>query len=140
MPASTPGTRVFAAPAHFRYPGKDDSPATVNLRRRNRRDRLAAVVKTWAICWLAAVAAVFLPLLHFILVPALFLGGPVYALAQYQEHTTLLGGTGPCPACGAAIKLTQKRRAVATVALRCDACGRPLQLVIGPEHLEDDPA
>jgi hypothetical protein len=140
MASPSSGTRVFEAPARFRYPNKDDSPATVTLRRRNRRDRTAAVVKTWAICWLAAVAAVFLPLLHFILVPALFLGGPLYALAQFKEHTTLMGATGPCPACGAAIKLTQKRRAVAIVALRCDGCGRPLELAIDPSNLEDDPA
>ena len=90
MASSPSGTRVFEAPAQLRYPGKEPSAAVVNLRRRGRRDRLAAVARTWAISWLAAVAAVFLPVLHFILVPALLIGGPLYALSMRDEHTTLL--------------------------------------------------
>lgn len=137
---STPptGTRVVEAPALLRYPGKEPSAAVVSLRRRNRRDRLVAVVKTWAICWLAAVVAVFLPVLHFILVPALFLGGPFYALSMRNEHTTLLRASGPCPACGATVTHEQKRRAVAAVALRCDACGRALELAIDPALLAEE--
>lgn len=135
MPPSPSGTRVLEAPARIRYPSKEDTPAVVTLRRRNRRDRMAAVVKTWAICWLAAVVAVFLPVLHFILVPALLIGGPFYALAQGSEHTTLMRASGKCPACAAAVQLTQKRRAAPVVAFRCDACGRPLQLAIDPAIL-----
>lgn len=136
----TPGTRIHEAPARFRYPGKEDSPAVVTLRHRNRRDRLVAVLKTWAISWLAAIAAVFLPVLHFILVPSLLIGGPLYALAQGNEHTTLMRASGKCPACDGAVELTQKRRAVPAVAFRCDRCGRPLELAIDPALLVDEGA
>jgi len=135
MASSPSGTRVLEAPARIRYPGKLDAPALVTLRRRSRRDRMAAVAKTWAISWLAAVAAVFLPVLHFVLVPALLIGGPLYALSMRDEHTTLLGAKGECPACGAAVALTQKRRAVPAAAFRCDGCGRALELAIDPAIL-----
>ncbi len=140
MSSQSPGTRLEETPAVFRYPGKDDSPVTVMLRRRNRRDRFVMVAKTWAIAWLAAIAAVFLPVLHFILVPSLLIGGPIYAIAQFQEHTTLMGGGGPCPACGAEVKLTQKRRAEARIAVRCESCGRRIELGIAPEKLEAEAA
>lgn len=140
MASSPSGTRVFEAPAQLRYPGKEPSAAVVNLRRRGRRDRLAAVARTWAISWLAAVAAVFLPVLHFILVPALLIGGPLYALSMRDEHTTLLRASGACPACGVPVAHAQARRATATVALRCDGCGRALELAIDPAVLADDPA
>lgn len=140
MPSSPAGTRIFEAPARIRYPGRDDVPAVVTLRRRGRRDRLVAVAKTWAIAWLAAVAAVFLPLLHFVLVPALLVGGPLYALAQGREHTTLMRATGRCPACDATVLVTQPRRAAPTVPFRCDGCGRPLELATDPAILADDPA
>ncbi len=140
MPTQASGTRVHEAPARIRYPNKEDAAALATLRHRNRRDRLVAVVKTWAICWLAAVAAVFLPVLHFILVPSLLIGGPIYALAQGNEHTTLMRATGKCPACDAPVVLTQKRRAVPTIAFRCDSCGRPLELLIDAAVLEDNSA
>lgn len=140
MPPSPSGTRVLEAPARIRYPGKEDSPAVVTLRRRDRRDRTIAVVKTWAVCWLAAIAAVFLPVLHFILVPALLIFGPFYALAQGREHTTLMRASGKCPACDAPVVLTQKRRAVPAVAFRCDGCGRPLELAIDPALLGEESA
>jgi hypothetical protein len=140
MSSSPAGTRVVEAPAQIRYPGHEAAPAVVTLRRRNRRDRLAAVVKTWAICWAAAVVAVFLPVLHFILVPGLLLGGPLYALSMRNEHTTLLKATGRCPACAKEIMHTVKRRAVASTRLRCDACGRAVELAIDPALLADDSA
>lgn len=137
MSSPTPGTREAEAPAELRYPGRDSTAAVVRLRRRDRRERLLAVARTWAICWLAAVAAVFLPVLHFVLVPALVIGGPIYALAQRHEHTTLLEARGTCPACGAAVAYAQRRRAVAIVRLRCDACGRPLELATDPALLAE---
>jgi hypothetical protein len=140
MSSPPSGTRVVEAPAVLRYPGKDDSAAVVSLRRRGRRDRLVAVGKTWGLCWLAAIVAVFLPVLHFVLVPALLIGGPFYALSMRHEHTTLLRAGGPCPACGAAVAHTQHRRAVPSVALRCDSCGRALELAIDPALLADDGA
>ena len=139
MTSAPPGTRVFEAPALVKYPGKDPAAAIVTLRRRSRRSRMAAVARTWAISWLAAIAAVFLPVLHFILVPALLIGGPLYALSMRNEHTTLMGATGTCPACGAAIAITQPRRAVAANSFRCDECGRPLELAIDGGVLAEDP-
>lgn len=139
MSSAPDRTRLFEAPARLLYPGRDVSVAVVTLRRLSRRDRALAVARTWAVCWLAAVAAVFLPVVHFVLVPALAIGGPLYAMTKRHEHVTMLGAAGACPACGAAVEHAQKRRARASVALRCDACGRALELAIDEAVLAGEP-
>jgi len=138
MGSSSPGVRIVEVPAVFRYPGKADAAAVLSIRRRNRRERMVAVARTWALCWLAAVVAVFLPVLHFVLVPALLLGGPFYALSMRHENATLLRATGACPACDVALVYTQQRRATTEMALRCDGCGRALRLVVAAAELADD--
>lgn len=132
MPAVTPAVDVAAS---LTYPGQLNARATATLRYRSRADRTAAVVRTWALCWLAAVLAVFLPLLHFVLVPALLVGGPLYALSLRHESATLLRASGPCPACGQHVEFAQPRRAVPRVALRCDGCGRLLVLELAADDL-----
>lgn len=110
------------------YPGHPDTHATLHERVWTRAQRLQRSAKALGLTWAAAVAAVFLPVLHFVLVPALLIAGPVAAYARYREERTLLGYEGVCPACGAAL---EERRALPSreeVALRCDACGRGLVL------------
>src|SRR5204863_8375115 len=55
------------------------------------RDRAIRAARAWAGCWGAAIAAVFLPVLHFVLVPALLISGPLAAMARWQEKVTVLG-------------------------------------------------
>ena len=134
---SSPHPHTVDVPAQLTYPGQVSAAATATLRYRSRADRSATVVRTWALCWLAAVLAVFLPLLHFVLVPARLVGGPLYALSLRHEHATLLRATGPCPACGQPVEFAQPRRAVPAVAIRCDGCGRLLVLALAAEDLAE---
>lgn len=62
--------------------------------------RLRRALKTWGTCWGLAIVAVFIPGMHFILVPSALLAGPVLAAVVYQQRTMILGGSGTCPACG----------------------------------------
>jgi len=100
-----------------------------------RRDRAARAAWAWAGCWGAAVAAVFLPVLHFFLVPALLLGGPLYALVRWREKVTVLGAEGSCPACGAAQRPRIRGGAARDMSFRCEACRRALALRLPPELL-----
>ena len=110
------------------YPGHADTAATLHEQVWTKAQRLQRSAKALGLTWAAAVAAVFLPVLHFVLVPALLIAGPVAAYARYREERTLLGYEGVCPACGAAL---EERRALPSreeVPLRCDGCGRGLVL------------
>lgn len=117
-----------ATAAVLAYPGHADTPVRLHEVQWTRAQRTQRALQALGLCWAAAVAAVFLPVLHFVLVPALLLAGPIAALARYREARSLLGYEGVCPACSAALV---ERRALPSheeVALRCDACGRGLVL------------
>lgn len=119
-----------AAPAlaELSYSGHPSTPVRLDEVEWTAAQRMQRALKALGLCWAAAVAAVFLPVLHFVLVPALLLAGPVAALVRHRERRSVLGYAGTCPACGAAL---EERRALPShdeVALRCDACGRGLVL------------
>ncbi len=110
------------------YAGHADTSARLDEVVWTQAQRVQRALKALGLAWGAAIAAVFLPLLHFVLVPALLIAGPVAALVRYREQRSLRGFEGACPACGAAL---EERRAMPLrdeVAIRCDACGRGLTL------------
>jgi hypothetical protein len=125
------GERV---PAEFAYHDKI-GPAVVSVRQHGKPDRLRRAAKAWAGCWGGAIVAVFLPVLHFILVPALLVGGPLYAMVMMREKVTVLGADGDCPACGATQHPQLKTGASATMAFRCESCRRALELRLPRELL-----
>src|SRR5690606_38859356 len=57
-----------------------------------------------ALWWLAAVIAVLVPLLHWVLVPTLALLGPILALRTFARDRSVCGGSGLCPSCGDALR------------------------------------
>lgn len=55
---------------------------------------------TWLMAfWVLAAFCVFIPVLHFLLVPGFFVIGPFIAYGVYQQTETVLGGYGQCPRC-----------------------------------------
>lgn len=51
--------------------------------------------------------AVFIPIVHFILVPALLLGGPIAAYYIYRLEQMVKGGKSTCPECGKPFEIAQ---------------------------------
>jgi len=131
VPPATAGEQL---PAQFAYFDKL-GPATVNVIQHGRPDRLRRAAKAWAGCWGAAIVAVFLPVLHFVLVPALLIGGPLYAMVMMREKVTVLGADGNCPACGALQHPRPKAGASDRMEFRCESCRRALLLKLPPELL-----
>ena len=121
-------------PAEFVYFDKV-APAIVSVRQHGRPDRMRRAARAWAGCWGAAIVAVFLPVLHFILVPSLLVGGPLYAMVMMREKVTVLGADGNCPACGAVQHPRPKAGASATMGFRCVSCRRALELRLPRELL-----
>src|SRR5262249_48638490 len=122
------------ASAEFVYHDRA-SPAQLSIVEHGTRGRALRAVRAWAGCWAAAIAAVFLPVLHFVLVPALLLSGPLVALARWRERVTVLGADGPCPACGATQHPRPRSAAAEHMGFRCDSCRRALELRLPPELL-----
>lgn len=122
-------------PATLVYPGHEPTAARVRVRHRDRRACVLRAAGTLGVCWVLAVVAVFLPLLHFVLVPGLLLLGPLLAWSRLNESDTLLGADGACPACSLALHLRLAQPWRERTILRCDGCGRRLELVLPPAPL-----
>jgi hypothetical protein len=115
-------------PCAFRYHGHADTPAVASVVLHPRSDRVRRAIRSWLGLWGLAIAAVFVPLLHFVLVPGLLLLGMVMGLLRLREHGTIVSVRGACPACGVPQAIEVGAPLRADVALRCEACGRPLWL------------
>ncbi|MBI5170884.1 MAG: hypothetical protein HZA61_15450 [Candidatus Eisenbacteria bacterium] len=121
-------TRVRDLAGALAYHGHPDAPATLRVRDWSPPERSSRAVRALATCWGLAVLAVFLPVLHFVLVPSLLVAGPVVALSRLREHRTVRGASGTCPACGAAQAFAVSGALRDVTPVRCDACGRAISL------------
>jgi hypothetical protein len=121
---------------HIEYTSKPTSDAQVDLVRRSSQERMRRAAIGWAACWGLAVAAVFIPLLHFILVPALVIAGPLVGRARWREKATVLRIRGTCPGCEKPQAVDLKQPASESMPWRCPECGRPLVLRLDPVVFE----
>jgi hypothetical protein len=112
------------------------APATVGVVGHGRRDRVRRAILALAACWGAAIAAVFLPVLHFVLVPSLLVAGPIVAYSRLRQRLTVVDVQGTCPACGADVREPLARGTTNPIEFRCDACRRALNVRL-PEHLRE---
>jgi hypothetical protein len=129
-----PGPIPTRHAATLTYLGKPEQPAELSVIMRNAGERTRRAVLTWLAGWGLAIVAVFLPVLHFILVPLLFLGGPLLALHRLGERVSVLEVSGECPGCGAAQRQPLNAGAKPRLEFRCDACGRAIGVAL-PEEL-----
>lgn len=126
---------IVEMPARLTYLGRPDTEARVRVRPLDSRTRTARALRALGACWGLAVVSVLVPLLHFVLVPAFLIAGPVFAVQRLGERATLLGARGDCPGCGAPQEFTLALAPAPQVPLRCEACGRRIQLEPGAETL-----
>ena len=85
--------------------GQKSSTGEVRIFHWNSRERLMRGGKALALCWGLAIASIFIPVLHFVLVPAFLLIGPFLFYINYKQETGVLGGEVPCPLCQNSVKI-----------------------------------
>jgi hypothetical protein len=122
------GVRTEIATATLTFHGREPARVEVEALRFSHPQRLHRAIRHLLICWGLAIVAVFIPLLHFVLVPGLLFAGVVMAGAALSQRAKLLHVRGACPACAAPLDTAISGRARDAVSMRCDACGRPLTL------------
>ena len=76
-----------------------ESKGMVRLQHFTSRERFQRSVKVFVLCWGAALVSVFLPIVHFFLVPALLLAGLIVPGFIFYKEDQILGGKGICPKC-----------------------------------------
>lgn len=62
-------------------------------------ERLRRMLKIFGMLLAAAFVAVFIPLLHFVLVPVLLLGAILFGVLAWIDRAEILRGEFPCPQC-----------------------------------------
>ena len=102
---------------------------------RGAGQRTRRALLTWLAAWGLGIVAVFVPVLHFVLVPLLVLGGPILALQRLGERVSVLEVTGACPGCGAPQRQPLHAGAQPRLEFRCDACGRAIGVQVPAELL-----
>lgn len=135
-PAESEGVRAAASaagdttavPVTLTVFGASPVPAVAVVQRRSFATRLGRAGLGLAIAWLLAFPAVFLPVLHFVLVPGLLIGGVVLAAMRLREDRTLARVEGTCPRCRATLDTAPGGRFRLPRSVQCVQCKNTLTL------------
>jgi hypothetical protein len=126
-----PATTLYAGTLN--YLGRPDQPAELSVLVRDAGQRTRRAILTWLAGWGLAIAAVFLPVLHFVLVPLLLVGGPLLAFQRLGERASILEVRGTCPGCGSPQRQPLNAGAQPRLEFRCDACRRAIGVQVPAE-------
>jgi len=85
-------------------------------------------LKMLAITWLLAAISLFIPMIHFVLSPLLFIAGPLLAWRLYNLTQQTLAAAGECPLCHQAIRIELEARTQMPHWNLCPRCNKPVQL------------
>ena len=77
--------------------------------------------------WLAAIPGAFIPIFHFIWVPAMVIAGVGMAIAAWKTEQQLTGIQGSCPSCQEVLTLSGGRHS-ADMHDTCPSCNRLIRI------------
>jgi transposase-like protein len=83
-----------------------------------------------ALCWGIAAVAVFLPILHLVLVPSFVVAGIAVAVALGRQTERVVGIRGPCPRCGSTEQFEAGGKLRRERIVACPRCHTNLTLVV----------
>ena len=117
-------------PASIEIFGATPTSVVVSIVRQPLASRLARAAMALALP--LAVAAVFIPLAHFVLVPGVLVAGGVIAAIRLREDWRLARVQGPCPRCGQPLDVAPGGRFQPRRTFECPHCLNTLTLVASP--------
>ncbi|MBC7386960.1 MAG: hypothetical protein H7301_12475 [Cryobacterium sp.] len=127
------GTPVYDSVTHdvpVIVKGGMETPSTagsVKIITWSKKERTRRALKMLGACWAVGLFCVILPVIHFVLVPGLFIAGIVFFSNLISQETLVLGGKGECPEChqSFAISRGKDRFPMAEV---CESCRANLSI------------
>lgn len=75
----------------------------------SQAEKTKTAVKWFAVFFALAVFSVFVPILHFVLVPSFLIAAVVVGMRAYSQKADLTNLRGNCPNCSSAISLERVR-------------------------------
>jgi hypothetical protein len=115
-------------PAQLTAFGHPSQPAQAVILEQAPGQRFARTLAGLGMFWGLALASVFIPVAHFVLVPTFVVAGIVLAVKRAREDRRLLLVRGACPRCGAVQELRPGGRFVDGRSFDCPKCHGNLTL------------
>ena len=115
-------------PAQLTAFGHPSQPAQAVILEQAPGQRFARTLAGLGMFWGLALASVFIPVAHFVLVPTFVVAGIVLAVKRAREDRRLLLVRGACPRCGAVQELRPGGRCVDGRSFDCPKCHGNLTL------------
>ncbi|MDR2877119.1 MAG: hypothetical protein LBV36_03645 [Chromatiales bacterium] len=109
------------------------SVGTLYVKQFGARDRVLRALAALGLVWLLAVLAILIPGLHFVLVPALLIAGPVVAFRRFRITAQNERATGACPSCGKEFSLALDSDDPLPLSTYCPPSDDPIQLLDGSD-------
>jgi len=98
----------------------------------SQSERTTRALKMLALMWLFAIITVFIPLAHFVLVPAFLIAGPVIAYKRYQMEEHPSSAEGECPTCQQPSSIHLEPSDTLPMWTYCSVNNDPVQLIDDP--------
>ena len=95
-----------------------------------QRERVVRALKGWLGLTLAAAVTVFVPILHFVLVPSLVIGGIVVGVQRMRTTRMYTRADGTCPRCQKAVELSLDTAQRFPKWTYCPHCRASLKLIM----------
>jgi hypothetical protein len=108
--------------------GAAATPARVEILTLSPVDRIKGAAVIFGVSLLGAAIAIFIPLVHFVLVPAALILGAVFALLRLRQREIFRSAGGRCPFCSTEQSFTVMGRFKLPKKLYCSSCQRQLML------------
>jgi hypothetical protein len=103
--------------------------ATITKVEWDKTERTKNAFRTFGLLIAFTFASIFIPILHFVLVPTLFIASFVFGMDKYGEKVRSEGGTGECPKCHEQFKVQASKWGV-KITNNCEHCHEDLEMVI----------
>jgi len=117
-------------PASLTVFGAGARPAVVTVTRPSPGGRFKRAAKAAAVFWAFAFGCVFIPGLHFVLVPSFLVIGVATGLRHARDAEVVSRVRGACPRCGAEQDFAAGNRLAPTWTLDCPTCHNTLTLAL----------
>ena len=75
----------------------------------SKQQKTKRAFRALGMSWSAMIVSVFIPLLHFVLVPSFFIVGIALAFYQLNTDATLQSGQAQCPKCKKEVKIEKSK-------------------------------
>ena len=108
--------------------GMPRTPGTARVREHDHGERVARALRAAGLCLGLAALAVFLPIAHFVLVPAFLIAAPIFALRRLRDRTSIVALRGTCPRCGEERQFEAKGRFGPGFKVSCPVCSFTLEV------------